>query len=73
VPTAVSSLKRKMKKERRNKLDDDNRAFAPCPTCGNDDVDTLVWDDPDGGADFVTCIPCGTRYNPITGQLQRPF
>jgi hypothetical protein len=29
-------------------MKDDNRAFAPCPTCGNDDIDSLVWDDPDG-------------------------
>jgi hypothetical protein len=62
-----------MNQERKNKMDDDNRACAPCPTCGNDNVDTLVWDDPDGGADFVTCLVCGTRYNPITGELQRPF
>ena len=54
-------------------MDDDNRACTPCPTCGNDDIDKLVWDDPDGGADFVTCLVCGTRYNPITGELQQPF
>ncbi|MHB8217068.1 MAG: hypothetical protein ACYDDS_13405 [Candidatus Sulfotelmatobacter sp.] len=52
-------------------MNDDNRAFAPCPTCGNDDVDTLVWDGPDGGADFVTCLVCGTRYNPIKGELKQ--
>ena len=50
----------------------DNRAFAACPTCGNDDIDTLVWDDPDGGTDFVACLVCGTRYNPLTGELHMP-
>jgi formate dehydrogenase maturation protein FdhE len=62
-----------MKKERRNKLAGDNRTFAPCPTCGNDDVDTLIWDDPDGGAEFVRCAVCGTRYSPINGELEPPF
>jgi ribosomal protein S27E len=50
-----------------------NRFAVPCPTCGNDDIDTLVWDDPRGGADFVTCLVCGTRYDPITGEFQKPF
>jgi Zn ribbon nucleic-acid-binding protein len=66
-------MSRANEQERKNKMDDDNHAFAACPTCGNDDIDTLVWDDPDGGADFVTCLTCGTPYNPITGELQRPF
>lgn len=51
---------------------DDNCASDPCPLCSNDDVDTLVWDDPDLGTQFVTCLICGTRYNPLTGEIQRP-
>ncbi len=54
-------------------MNDENRAFVPCPTCGNDDIDTLVWDDPDGGIDFVVCLECGTRYHPFTGEPQWPF
>jgi len=53
-------------------MNDYNRAFAPCPTCGNDDIDTLVWDDPESGFDFVTCMVCATRHNPLTGEVQRP-
>ena len=45
----------------------------PCPTCRNDDLDTLVWDDPEAGADNVICLVCGTRYNLLTGEFQRPF
>jgi hypothetical protein len=54
-------------------LNDDllNQAPMPCPTCGNDDVDTLTWDDPEVG-DFVTCLACGTRYSPFTGETHRP-
>jgi hypothetical protein len=52
-------------------MDDDNRAFAPCPTCGNDDIDSLVWDDPDGWNGFVLCLACGTLYNPMTGEERR--
>jgi hypothetical protein len=45
----------------------------PCPMCGNDDVDTLAWDeDADDLAAFVNCILCGTRYNPFTGEIQIP-
>ncbi len=43
-------------------MDQDNHAAVPCPTCGNDDIDTLVWDD-DVESDFVTCHACRTRYN----------
>jgi len=53
-------------------MDDDYQAAILCPTCGNDDVDTLVWDDPELGSDFVTCLICGTRYKPLTGEIQRP-
>lgn len=53
-------------------MNDDNRASVPCPTCGNDDVDSLIWDNPNGGSSFVTCFRCGTRYNPETGERQRP-
>jgi|HubBroStandDraft_4_1064222.scaffolds.fasta_scaffold1096828_1 hypothetical protein len=53
-------------------MNDDNRASAPCPTCGNDDIDTLVWDDPDSWNGFVMCLACGTRYNP-TSILLRPL
>jgi uncharacterized Zn finger protein len=53
-------------------MNDDNRAFAPCPTCGNDDIDTLVWDDLYGWDGFVKCLACGTLYNPINGELQKP-
>jgi formate dehydrogenase maturation protein FdhE len=59
------------------KSDNGNRkrpaGFVPCPTCGNDDVDTLVWDDEEGGADFVRCTVCGTRYDPISGEIEQPF
>ena len=53
-------------------MNDENRASMPCPNCGNDDINTLVWDDPDMGGDFVTCLVCGTRHNPLTNQIQRP-
>jgi len=53
-------------------MNDDNRAPIPCPVCGNDDIDTLVWDDPESGAQFVTCLACGTRYNPFTDESQWP-
>ena len=53
-------------------MDDDNRACAPCPTCGNSDIDSLVWDDPDGWNGFVLCLACGTLYNPMTGEERRP-
>ena len=53
-------------------MNDMNKASVPCPTCSNDDVDTLVWDDPDDLAAFVTCFLCETRYNPFTGQIQMP-
>lgn len=53
-------------------MDDNNRACTPCPLCGNDDMDTLVWDNPEHGTEFVTCLTCGTRYNPLTGEIQRP-
>jgi len=53
--------------------DAEGASFEPCPTCGNDNQDTLVWDDPEGGADFITCIVCGTRYDPLTGEPQWPF
>ncbi len=53
-------------------MDNNNRASDPCPTCGNDDVDKLVWDDPETGLDFVTCFVCGTRFSPLTGEIQRP-
>ena len=48
------------------------KASVSCPECGNDDVDTLVWDDPDDVDDFVTCWLCGTRYKPSTGEVQPP-
>jgi uncharacterized Zn finger protein len=51
-------------------MNDNNRAFAQCPTCGNEDIDTLVWDDLYGWDGFVKCLACGTRYNPINGELQ---
>jgi ribosomal protein S27E len=51
-------------------MNDMNKAAVPCPTCGNDDIDTLIWDDPADLAAFVTCVLCGTRYNPFTGQIQ---
>lgn len=44
----------------------------PCPTCGNEDVDTLVWDEPAEFTAFVTCILCGTRYSPFTGEIHMP-
>jgi formate dehydrogenase maturation protein FdhE len=53
-------------------MDDENRASFPCPVCGNDDIDGLVWDDPETGSDFVTCLICETRYNPLTNDIQRP-
>ncbi len=53
-------------------MDDDNRAFAPRPTCGDDDIDSLVWDDPDGWNGFLLCLACGTLYNPMTGEERRP-
>jgi formate dehydrogenase maturation protein FdhE len=59
-----------MKNHRTKTENEDNRAALPCPTCGNDDIDTFVWDDPDRGADFVTCLACGTRFNPISGEFQ---
>ena len=34
---------------------------AECPTCGEDDMDALVWDD---DAEGVTCTTCGTHYVP---------
>ena len=30
-----------------------------CPSCGERDVDRLVWDD-----ETVTCATCGVVYNP---------
>lgn len=53
-------------------MDDDNRSSDPCPICGNDDMDTLVWDDPDLGTELVTCLICGIRYSPLTGEIQKP-
>ncbi len=47
--------------------------IVPCPTCSNDEMDTLVWDDPNGEAEFVVCPVCGARYNPFTGELSWPF
>jgi hypothetical protein len=44
----------------------------PCPVCGNDDDDTLVSDDPNDLAAFVTCFLCGTRFNPFTGDIRMP-
>lgn len=33
-----------------------------CPTCGERDIDRLVWIDP--GSDTVRCTLCGTEYQP---------
>jgi uncharacterized Zn finger protein len=52
-------------------MNNDNRAFIPCPTCGNDDVETLVWDELYGWDGFVKCLACGTIFNPMSGELQR--
>jgi len=48
------------------------KASVPCPECGNDDVDMLVWDDPAGEDGFLTCWLCATRYKPLTGEVQLP-
>jgi hypothetical protein len=53
-------------------MNDMNKASVPCPTCSNDDIDTLIWDDPAELTEFVTCFQCGTRYSPFTGQIQMP-
>jgi hypothetical protein len=34
-----------------------------CPTCGERDVDRLVWID-SSGDDIVCCTMCGTEYDP---------
>ena len=39
-------------------------ARQACPTCKNDDVDKLIWDDPDDVYGYVTCLTCSTRYRP---------
>lgn len=39
-------------------------ANHPCPHCKEDDVDNLIWDDPENIDGAVTCITCGTRYHP---------
>jgi len=66
------SVKRK-NKQRENRKEDRRRALVPCPTCGNDDLDKLVFDDPASGVDLVACLICGTRYNQLTGEFQTPF
>jgi hypothetical protein len=45
-------------------MDNNDPAFAPCPTCGNDDVDTLVWDDPDGDPISSPALPVGPATTP---------
>jgi hypothetical protein len=62
-----------MNSEREKRKGYQDRVNVPCPTCGHPGLDLIIWDDPSGGADFVTCLLCGTRYNPITGELQPPF
>jgi uncharacterized Zn finger protein len=39
-----------------------------CPKCGEDDMDSLVWNE---DLDTVTCAKCGTVYTPpICGGVQ---
>jgi hypothetical protein len=72
VSAEPNFLSREKITEKENLMDDDNRAFAPRPTCGDDDIDSLVWDDPDGWNGFLLCLACGTLYNPMTGEERRP-
>lgn len=53
----------------RNQRPQYTSALIPCPACGNDDPEALIWDEPDGGVNFVRCAVCGTRYDPFTGEL----
>jgi len=47
----------------------ENAELLPCPTCGTEDTEMLVWDTAIGEVDLVICPVCGTRYNPFTGEL----
>jgi len=66
------SVKHK-KQQREARQNNTHPTIVPCPTCGNDDLDKLVFDDPAGGADLVVCLVCGTRYDLLTGGFQKPF
>lgn len=47
--------------------DNDTNLVSPdaaCPTCGERDIDHLVWIDAPGG-DIVRCTKCGTEYDPL--------
>jgi len=50
----------------------ENSEPLPYPTYGNEEMETLLWDNADGETDFVICPVCGTRYNPFTGKLRWP-
>jgi len=64
----------KHKNKRRGSHKDHNtRMGVRCPTCGNDDMEGVVFDDPEGSADIVACLRCGTRYNLLTGEFERSF
>jgi len=47
--------------------DHDSNLVPPkdaCPTCGERDIDCLVWTDDE----TVRCAACGTEYQPLVGQ-----
>ncbi len=41
-------------------LDDPDYVTTPCPRCGEDRVDFLVW----LNDEFVRCVSCGWTYRP---------
>ena len=41
--------------------ENENAVCCPCPLCGEDDADRLVWQE-DG--ETVRCSMCGTDYQP---------
>ena len=47
----------------------ENSEPLPCPTCGNEETEALLWDNAAGETDLVICPVCGTCYNPFTGEL----
>jgi len=44
----------------RSDEDDWSPPGPPCPRCGEDDIDSLVWIDDE----TVRCMNCGTKYQP---------
>lgn len=45
-------------------MNDYVHAHLGCPVCHEDDVDKLIWDDPDDIDGAVTWWTCGARYYP---------